>query len=91
MAVRGCNSGAACGVVTAPILLTCFGYVPVYFVASSALAVPFVAPLLGLALGFRRARPCFALGCRVACLSNRERVRAATQSDRPAPAESREA
>ena len=41
---------AACGVITAPILLTHFGYVPVYSVASNALAAPVVAPLLGLAL-----------------------------------------
>jgi competence protein ComEC len=40
----------ACGVVTAPILMTHFGYVPLYSVASNALAAPVVAPLLGLAL-----------------------------------------
>lgn len=40
----------ACGLVTAPILMTQFGYVPVYSVASNALAEPVVAPLLGLAL-----------------------------------------
>ena len=40
----------ACGAVTAPILLIRFGYVPVYSVASNALAAPVVAPLLGLSL-----------------------------------------
>jgi competence protein ComEC len=40
----------SCGAVTAPILLTHFGSVPLYTVASNALAEPVVAPLLGLAL-----------------------------------------
>jgi competence protein ComEC len=40
----------ACGGATAPILMTQFGYVPVYSVASNALVAPVVAPLLGLAL-----------------------------------------
>jgi competence protein ComEC len=40
----------SCGAVTAPILLTQFGNVPLYTVASNALAEPVVAPLLGLAL-----------------------------------------
>jgi competence protein ComEC len=41
---------AACGAVTAPILMTQFGRVPVYAVPSNALAAPVVAPLLGLGL-----------------------------------------
>jgi competence protein ComEC len=41
---------SACGLITAPILLTHFGYVPVYSVASNAVAAPVVPPLLGLAL-----------------------------------------
>jgi competence protein ComEC len=41
---------SSCGAVTAPILLTHFGSVPLYTVASNALAEPVVAPLLGLAL-----------------------------------------
>jgi competence protein ComEC len=41
---------SSCGAVTAPILLTHFGNVPLYTVASNALAEPVVAPLLGLAL-----------------------------------------
>ena len=41
---------AACGAVTAPILMVQFGRVPVYAVASNALAAPVVAPLLGLGL-----------------------------------------
>jgi competence protein ComEC len=41
---------AACGAVTAPILMTQFGRVPIYAVASNALAAPVVAPLLGLGL-----------------------------------------
>jgi competence protein ComEC len=40
----------ACGAVTAPILMMQFGQVPVYSIASNALAAPVVAPLLGLAL-----------------------------------------
>jgi competence protein ComEC len=41
---------AACGAVTAPILILQFGKVPLYSVPSNALAAPVVAPLLGLAL-----------------------------------------
>jgi competence protein ComEC len=41
---------AACGVATAPILLTQFGAVPLYSIPANALAAPVVAPLLGLAL-----------------------------------------
>jgi competence protein ComEC len=40
----------ACGVATAPILMTQFERVPVYAVASNALAAPVVPPLLGLGL-----------------------------------------
>jgi competence protein ComEC len=40
----------ACGAVTAPILMTHFGQVPLYSIPSNALAAPVVAPLLGLAL-----------------------------------------
>jgi competence protein ComEC len=47
----------ACGAVTAPILMTRFGYVPVYSVASNALAAPAVAPLLGLALACSALHP----------------------------------
>ena len=41
---------AACGVATAPILLTQFGTVPLYSIPANALAFPVVAPLLGIAL-----------------------------------------
>ncbi len=41
---------AACGVATAPILLTQFGSVPLYSIPANALAFPVVAPLLGIAL-----------------------------------------
>jgi competence protein ComEC len=41
---------AACGAVTAPILMLQFGKVPLYSVPSNALAAPVVAPLLGLSL-----------------------------------------
>jgi competence protein ComEC len=41
---------AACGAVTAPILMLQFGKVPLYSVPSNALAAPVVAPLLSLAL-----------------------------------------
>ena len=41
---------SACGAVTAPILMMQFGRVPIYAVASNALAAPVVAPLLGLGL-----------------------------------------
>jgi competence protein ComEC len=41
----------ACGGVTAPILMTHFGQVPLYSIPSNAVAAPVVAPLLGLALG----------------------------------------
>jgi competence protein ComEC len=41
---------AACGVATAPILITQFGAVPVYSIPANALAFPVVAPLLGIAL-----------------------------------------
>jgi competence protein ComEC len=40
----------ACGLATTPILMTQFGRVPVYAVASNALAAPVVPPLLGLGL-----------------------------------------
>jgi competence protein ComEC len=40
----------ACGLATAPILLTQFGVVPLYSIPANALAAPVVAPLLGLAL-----------------------------------------
>jgi competence protein ComEC len=40
----------ACGVATAPILLTQFGTVPLYSIPANALAAPVVAPLLGIAL-----------------------------------------
>jgi competence protein ComEC len=40
----------ACGIATAPILLTHFGAVPIYSIPANALAAPVVAPLLGLAL-----------------------------------------
>jgi len=40
----------ACGAVTAPILMTHFGQVPLYSIPSNALAAPVVAPLLGLGL-----------------------------------------
>ena len=40
----------ACGVATAPILLTQFGSVPLYSIPANALAAPVVAPLLGIAL-----------------------------------------
>jgi competence protein ComEC len=40
----------ACGVATAPILLTQFGSVPLYSIPANALAFPVVAPLLGIAL-----------------------------------------
>jgi competence protein ComEC len=42
---------AACGVATAPILMTHFGAVPLFSVAANAAAAPVVAPLLGLGLG----------------------------------------
>jgi competence protein ComEC len=41
---------AACGAATAPILMTHFGRVPLYAIASNALAAPVVPPLLGLGL-----------------------------------------
>ena len=41
---------AACGGVTAPILMAHFGKVPLYSIPSNALAAPVVAPILGLAL-----------------------------------------
>jgi competence protein ComEC len=41
---------AACGAVTAPILMVQFGKVPLYSIPSNALAAPVVAPILGLAL-----------------------------------------
>lgn len=40
----------ACGVATAPILLTQFGSIPLYSIPANALAAPVVGPLLGLAL-----------------------------------------
>ncbi|MEK6275023.1 MAG: DNA internalization-related competence protein ComEC/Rec2 [Actinomycetota bacterium] len=40
----------ACGLATAPILLTQFGSVPLYSIPANALAAPVVGPLLGLAL-----------------------------------------
>ncbi len=41
---------SACGLATAPILLTQFGTVPLYSIPANALAAPVAAPLLGLAL-----------------------------------------
>jgi competence protein ComEC len=41
---------SACGLATAPILLTQFGAVPLYSIPANALAAPVAAPLLGLAL-----------------------------------------
>jgi competence protein ComEC len=41
---------AACGAVTAPILMAQFGKVPLYSIPSNALAAPVVAPILGFAL-----------------------------------------
>ena len=41
----------ACGVATAPILMTHFGAVPLFSVAANAAAAAVVAPLLGLGLG----------------------------------------
>lgn len=41
---------SACGLATAPILLTQFGSVPIYSIPANALAAPVAAPLLGLAL-----------------------------------------
>ena len=41
----------ACGVATAPILMTHFGAVPLFSVAANAAAAPVVAPLLGFGLG----------------------------------------
>jgi competence protein ComEC len=41
---------AACGAATAPISMIHFGRVPLYTIASNALAAPVVAPLLSLAL-----------------------------------------
>ena len=41
---------SACGLATAPILLTQFGSVPIYSIPANALAVPVAAPLLELAL-----------------------------------------
>jgi competence protein ComEC len=40
----------ACGIATAPILLTQFGVIPLYSIPANALAAPVVAPLLGIAL-----------------------------------------
>ena len=40
----------ACGLATAPILLTQFGTVPLYSIPANALAAPVAGPLLGLAL-----------------------------------------
>ena len=40
----------ACGIATAPILLTQFGVVPLYSIPANALAAPVVAPLLGVAI-----------------------------------------
>jgi competence protein ComEC len=47
----------ACGAVTAPILMTHFGQVPLYSIPSNALAAPVVAPLLGLALACAALHP----------------------------------
>jgi competence protein ComEC len=41
---------AACGLATAPILLTQFGSVPLWSIPANALAAPVAGPLLGLAL-----------------------------------------
>jgi competence protein ComEC len=50
---------AACGAVTAPILMAQFGQVPLYSIPSNALAAPVVAPILGLALGCSVLDPLF--------------------------------
>jgi competence protein ComEC len=50
---------AACGAVTAPILMAQFGQVPLYSIPSNALAAPVVAPILGLALGCSVLHPLF--------------------------------
>jgi competence protein ComEC len=50
---------AACGAVTAPILMAQFGQVPLYSIPSNALAAPVVAPILGLALGCSALHPLF--------------------------------
>jgi competence protein ComEC len=47
----------ACGVATAPILMTHFGAVPLFSVAANAAAAPVVAPLLGLGLGAAALHP----------------------------------
>jgi competence protein ComEC len=50
---------AACGAVTAPILMAHFGKVPLYSIPSNALAAPAVAPILGLALACSVLHPLF--------------------------------
>ena len=50
---------AACGVATAPILLTQFGSMPLYSIPANALAAPVVAPLLGIALVTALVAPAF--------------------------------
>jgi competence protein ComEC len=47
----------ACGMATAPILMTHFGAVPLFSVAANAAAVTVVAPLLGLGLGAAALEP----------------------------------
>ena len=48
---------AACGLATAPILWVHFGAVPLFSVLANALAVPAVAPVLGLGLAAAAAAP----------------------------------
>jgi competence protein ComEC len=48
---------AACGAVTAPILMAHFGKVPLYSIPSNALSAPVVAPILGLALACSMLEP----------------------------------
>jgi competence protein ComEC len=50
---------AACGAVTAPILMAQFGKVPLYSIPSNGLAAPVVAPILGLALACSVLHPVF--------------------------------
>jgi competence protein ComEC len=50
---------AACGAVSAPILMAQFGKVPIYSIPSNALAAPVVAPILGLALTCSVLHPVF--------------------------------
>ena len=62
---------AACGVATAPILITQFGTVPLYSIPANALAFPVVAPLLGIALVTALVAPVGAATCRRSRLGQR--------------------